>query len=308
MGDALGRERAMILTCPDCATRYFVDETKLGPQGRKVRCAGCGASWRAEAEIEPLDLTPAVAAAPAEPAMEPPVRPAEALPKSFRAQAEARRRTRQAVAAGVVWAGLAACFVVLMLGAVVFRVQVVRVWPRTAGAYAAVRLPVNPLGLSPEGVQASPGLRDGRAMLFVKGVERNVEASARPISALRVSLYDKGGARLASQVVRVEGSALKPGESRAFQAAFTDPPMAGAQVGVDFVFEPARKPVAHRGQLALSGVNGPHVKGAPQLRGPQAAPAPPAPSARLAQPLPAGSPYALPVAASAQAGGAGPNG
>ncbi len=297
----------MILTCPDCATRYFVDETKLGPQGRKVRCASCGASWRAEAEGEPLDLTPAVAAAPVEAVRDAPVRPAEALPKSFRAQAEARRRTRQAVAAGVVWAGLAAGFVVLMLAAVVFRVQVVRIWPRTAGAYAAVRLPVNPLGLSPEGVQASPGLRDGQAMLFVKGVERNVEAAPRPPAALRVSLYDKGGARLASQVVRVDGEVLKPGEARPFQAAFTDPPLAGSQVGVDFVFEPARKRTSRRAQLAV-GASAFRPDGTPRLRGPQVSPAPLAPSAKLAQPLPAGSPYALPAAASAQAGGAAPNG
>ena len=288
----------MILTCPDCATRYFVDETKLGPQGRKVRCAGCGASWRAEAEIEPLDLTPAVVAAPAEPVMEAPVRPAEALPKSFRAQAEARRRTRQAVAAGAVWAGLAAALVVLMLAAVVFRVQVVRMWPRTAGAYAAVRLPVNPLGLSPEGVQASPGLQDGRAMLFVKGVERNIEAAPRPPAALRVSLYDKGGARLASQVVRVDGEPLKPGEGRAFQAAFVDPPLAGSQVGVDFVFGPGRS------RMALDGPDA-APRTAPRLRGLQAAPER---AAKLAQPLPAGSPYALPTAASAQASSAAPNG
>ena len=295
----------MILTCPDCATRYFVDETKLGPQGRKVRCAGCGASWRAEADHEPLDLTPAVVAAPAEPVLEAPVRPAEALPKSFRAQAEARRRTRQAVAAGVVWAGLAACFVVLMLAAVVFRVQVVRLWPRTAGAYAAVRLPVNPLGLSPEGVQASPGLKDGRAMLFVRGLERNVEAAPRPPAALRVSLYDKGGARLASQVVAVDGEPLKPGEGRAFQAAFTDPPLAGSQVGVDFVFQPVRRSADRPAELALKDAP---PRAAPRLRGLQAAASPPAPSAKLAQPLPAGSPYALPAAASAQAGGATPNG
>ncbi len=297
----------MILTCPDCATRYFVDETKLGPQGRKVRCASCGASWRAEVESEALDLTPAVAASAAEPAMETSVRPAEALPKSFRAQAEARRRTRQAVAAGVVWAGLAACFAVLMLAAVVFRVQVVRVWPRTAGAYAAVRLPVNPLGLSPEGVQASPGLQDGRAMLFVNGLERNVEAVPRPPAALRVSLYDKGGARLASRVVRVDGEPLKPGEARAFRAAFTDPPLAGSQVGVDFVFEPARKRPIRRAEMAMN-VSVAPSRGTPRLRGLQAAPPSPAPSAKLAQPLPAGSPYALPVAASAQAGGVAPNG
>ena len=290
----------MILTCPECATRYFVDETKLGPGGRKVRCASCGASWRAEVEPEPLDLTPAASAPPEAAVAEAGVRPAEALPKSFRAQQEARRRTRQAVAAGVVWAALAASFVVLVLAAVIFRVQVVRLWPRTAGAYAAVRLPVNPLGLSPEGVQATPGLQGGRAMLFVRGAERNVEAAPRTPASLRVSLYDKSGARLASQVVRVGGAPLKPGEARAFQAAFPDPPLAGSQVGVDFVFPAAAAPSRASAPRPTA-----TRTAALHLRGPQAAQAadqPPAPvTAKLAEPLPAGSPYALPAAASAQA-------
>ncbi len=292
----------MILTCPDCATRYFVDETKLGPQGRKVRCASCGACWRAEPEVETLDLVPATVSP--ELSLDPTAatRPAEALPKSFRAQAEARRRTRKAVAAGVVWASLAAAFVMLMLTAVVFRVQVVRMWPRTAGAYAAVRLPVNPLGLSPENVAASPGLQDGRAMLFVRGLERNIEAGPRPAASLRVSLYDKAGVRLASQVVRVSASSLRPGEAHPFQAAFTDPPLAGTQVGVDFVFErPARFAADRRysGASTASSMTGAR----PTLRGAQASPVASIPAARLAEPLPAGSPYALPAAASAQVGG-----
>ena len=288
----------MILTCPECATRYFVDETKLGPGGRKVRCASCGASWRADVEPEPLDLAAAASPLPDPAVAQTPARPAEALPKSFRAQQEARRRTRQAVAAGVVWAVLAASFVVLILAAVIFRVQVVRLWPRTAGAYAAVRLPVNPLGLSPEGVQATPGLQGGRAMLFVRGAERNVEAGPRATAALRVSLYDKAGVRLASQVVQVGGGALKPGEARAFQAAFPDPPMAGAQVGVDFIFPAAAPPGRAPARMPSAAQTA-----ALRLRGPQVAQPPVAVAARLAEPLPAGSPYALPAAASAQAGG-----
>lgn len=297
------RERAMILTCPDCATRYFVDEAKLGSGGRKVRCASCGASWKAEAEPEPLDLTPATAPASIAAAFEAqPPRAAEALPRSFRARQAARRRTRRAVAAGVVWASLAAASVVLMLAAVVFRVQVVGLWPRTAGAYAALRLPVNPLGLAPEGVLASQGLQGGRAMLFVNGAERNVEASARPPEALRVSLYDKAGARLATQVVRVGGVSLRPGEARAFRAAFADPPLAGAQVGVDFVFErPVRRATRPVERVALNA-----SAASPKLRGLEAPHLPPPPAPRLAQPLPAGSPYALPSAANAQAGGAQP--
>ena len=288
----------MILTCPDCATRYFLDEAKLGAAGRKVRCASCGASWKAEAETEPLDLTPAVAPPPVPVAVAEAVpRAAEALPMSFRAQQEARRRTRQAVAAGVVWASLVAAFAMLMLAAVVFRVQVVGLWPRTAGAYAALRLPVNPLGLAPEGVQASQGLQDGRAMLFVKGAERNVEAAPRPVAALRVSLYDKAGVRLTSQVVRLASEELKPGEARAFQAAFADPPLEGAQVGVDFAFErQAPVHVAHSQKIATST---PHAS--LRLRGPVAQTLPPPAQPKLAQPLPAASPYALPAAAQAQA-------
>lgn len=39
----------MILTCPECKTRYLLNEALLGPGGRVVRCAKCGNSWKAEA-------------------------------------------------------------------------------------------------------------------------------------------------------------------------------------------------------------------------------------------------------------------
>jgi predicted Zn finger-like uncharacterized protein len=46
----------VIVSCPACATRFSLDASLLGPNGRNVRCAKCGHRWRQEpaAPIEPL--------------------------------------------------------------------------------------------------------------------------------------------------------------------------------------------------------------------------------------------------------------
>lgn len=53
----------MIITCPDCAARYDVDDDRFSPNGRSVRCTACGESWYVPApellDVEPIeDLKP----------------------------------------------------------------------------------------------------------------------------------------------------------------------------------------------------------------------------------------------------------
>jgi predicted Zn finger-like uncharacterized protein len=43
----------MILTCPKCATRYFVDDGPFAGGPREVECDQCGALWTASAEASP---------------------------------------------------------------------------------------------------------------------------------------------------------------------------------------------------------------------------------------------------------------
>jgi len=44
----------MIITCPNCETRYEVDEERFHPDGRSVRCAECAESWFVPAP-EPIE-------------------------------------------------------------------------------------------------------------------------------------------------------------------------------------------------------------------------------------------------------------
>lgn len=289
----------MILTCPECASRYQVADDSIPPQGRTVRCVGCGASWRAEAARtdEPLlELKPAASETP-EAAQPETAKPAgSALPRSFRAKTQAHRRTREAAVAGAVWGALAAVLVAVVVGSALFRVEVVRLWPRTAGAYAKVGLPVNPTGLAPENILAGPGLKDGYAAVLVSGTVRNVEARSHDPAPLRVALLDKTGHVLTSQIVRIAAGQLQPGQSRPFSAAFLDPPSAATNVQVEFALDLIEKP--HRKAAKPAQVADAH---APRLRGLAEAAIPPGPEPKHAQPLPADSPYALPVAAQANA-------
>lgn len=274
----------MILTCPDCATRYFVADDKVGPEGRSVKCTACGLRWTARAEAD-LELTAtdeegALAAEPPAPEPEPiSALPGEELPRVFRAKATTSRRVREAATAGVIWAGMAVALVAMIGAAVLFRVDMVRVWPGSAGAFAAVGLPVNRVGLVIEDVRAEPALQDGHAALSVSGVVRNVEQADVVAPPLRVTLYNKAGKRVMGKLAAAADPKIPPGETRHFAIALIDPPMTAAELEVAFAMDEAAPPGEAR-RLDLRGAKTP-------------ATVPPA-EAREARPLEAGSPHAIP--------------
>lgn len=234
----------MILTCPDCATSYFVDAAKIPPDGRTVKCSSCGKRWTAQADAAELELLgddgEAEATLDDEPEEivfeEAPLAdlPGEALPKAFRARTETTRRMREAVAVGVVWAGMAAAVVLTLGAALVFRVDVVRLWPQTAAAYAGVGLPVNQLGLAIEDLTVETALKDGHAAYSVTGTIRNVEGRTITSPPLKMILVNKAGRPLVTRIARPADPRIPPGESRHFGLVIPDPPSTAAELEVSF--------------------------------------------------------------------------
>ena len=283
----------MILTCPECATSYSVDDSKIGAEGRAVRCAACGARWTAHLDAnaqsaaaaeEVLD-TPAPA-----PALEVRVgreiKAAHALPKAFRARAKAKKEVKAAAETAAVWAGMAAMLTVLVLMAYIFRVDVVKLWPKTASAYASVGVPVNPLGLQFEELGARPALKDGRAALIVSGKIRKTKDHPIESPPLQIQLLDKGGRSLEVKNVDPENPLIPPGEVRQFSISLFDPPIAAEDAKVAFALDrKVARTAAKSGAKAAEAVS---------LRGPvEVAPTAPGAVPVDAKPLPPESAHAI---------------
>lgn len=231
----------MILTCPECATSYFVDDGAVG-QGRTVRCTACSASWRAEPspalELRNSPEEGAIGLAPAPPRdMSLGALPASDVPRVIRARAQDQKKVREAAAAGAVWAGIGAAFALVIVTAMVFRVDVVRILPRTAGAYAAVGLPVNRVGLTIENIKAEPALQDGRAALAVSGVIRNIRTQAVEAPPLAIRMLDKQGRPVGGRQLAIADAMVPPGQTRDFAVSLLDPPIAAKDVEVTFALD-----------------------------------------------------------------------
>lgn len=208
----------MILTCPACSTRYRLDPSRLGGDGRRVRCAKCAHTWFQK----PLEDT----AKPAEPsplaAGPPPV------PEGPEPSALARRR--QARAAG--WAGFAIVVLALAVGGVIARTEIVNAWPPAARLYQLVGLTVADLGLELREVTSRRAVEDGVPVLVVEGVIANISDRVRQVPPLKAALTDADQRELQHWTFTAGDRRLLPGEAVSFKTSLKNPAGGGARLSV----------------------------------------------------------------------------
>lgn len=179
----------MILTCPECATRYALDSALLEPKGRRVRCTECAAIWFEEPEAP--EIAPAAAPVPVEdiPQSVRPLPEAVLLPQS---QPSKRLPVVAGIAAGVALAGLLAAGT--GWGVVEKRDFLARLWPPSVLIFesAGFRVPVPGEGLVFDQVQADlAGTPEAGATLSVTGKIINMTGAALPLPILVASLSGK---------------------------------------------------------------------------------------------------------------------
>lgn len=259
----------VVIECPHCGTRYHLPSETLGARGRAVSCAHCGGTWRAkpiapddaetmfdadaEAELDaafteeerrqrpdvsgsnakPLD---GEAAGPPQPATNGgrPRAIGDVQRKFLVRQAALRRSLPLAKAKRLIRVVALCALFALIAGGIVFRTQVVRAFPDLAGAYQALGLGVNVVGLEFRDVRTLVSLRDGAPVLRVDGEIQNVTARQVVVPPVRVTLLDGAGDALYEWSTVTEVRELLSGEVLEFTTQLVSPPAIAARVRLTF--------------------------------------------------------------------------
>ncbi len=231
----------MILSCPNCATQYAIDEAQLGPGGRTVRCAACKTTWRAERVETPIELAPAKPEPMPVKAKDLKEIKAKTLPKSYRALQEYKRRMKAFAAQGLVWGGLVAGFAVVLVCGYLMRANVVQLFPRAAGAYAMVGVPVNATHLQIISQSGDKHIKGGRFVVTVTAQVRNLSDQPVPVPPMKVKLLDATLQQFDTAIMPAPGLVMEPHAVKTLIFDVPDPKDLSAHLDLNFDLVAMRK-------------------------------------------------------------------
>ncbi|MEM1146430.1 MAG: MJ0042-type zinc finger domain-containing protein [Pseudomonadota bacterium] len=217
----------MILTCPECETQYFAEDSTIGESGRTVKCAACGHSWFVGPEGD-RSATNTVGAH-----------------EAYRLKVRERRMRKSRAAAFSAWSTTVAAFVVVLAGLLVFRSEVVKRWPQSASTYAAIGMPVNRFGLEFLDTEAERFFDGTTPILEVRGAVQNVTGRTKDAPLVRVILLDDEGQQVAQAFAQITPSSIPADATAVFAARVENPPFESFELELDFV--PADTALAENG-------------------------------------------------------------
>jgi predicted Zn finger-like uncharacterized protein len=217
----------MILTCPSCETQYFADDSTIGESGRTVKCAACGHNWFVRPEA-------ALAASTGK---------APAAHEVYREKVRQERRRKSRFASLLSWLVTAGIFFTLGLGAIIFRNDVVKVWPQAGSAYKQIGFDVNRFGLEFADIERARTFNDTVPVVTVTGKALNVARSDVDVPNVQVSLKDERGETVATRVGAITPRVLASGETGDFIVVLERAPMESFNIEVSFV-DPSKNPVS----------------------------------------------------------------
>jgi len=219
----------MIVSCPSCATRYLIDPTALGGEGRTVRCAKCSHTWH---EQPPADMPKRIDILP--PDNEPrPVPFGSNLPAIVAKRQRANR---------LGWLAVAAAVVIIVGGGILARGPIIDAWPPAGKLYAAIGLgtdAVDTADLKFQNVAQDQVVEGGVAILVVRGRIYNLADDSRAVPPVRIGLLDAANIELKHWTFAAEQSELPAQSYTKFETRLTSPPIGAASLRIRFAGDDA---------------------------------------------------------------------
>lgn len=211
----IGESPAMILTCPSCGTQYFAaDETLIG-EGQRVRCPACGHQWTLESRT---------GTAPGAPQAH----------EVYLSRKRQRARRARGTARVVAWAFGFTVFLAAAAGAVLYRNEIVRYWPRSATAYERVGLQVNRFGLEIGNVSTTRTFDGTTPILTVRGEAVNITRIAQPAARVRIGMRSETGEEIGAVSAALDTAEVPAGQSASFSITIPNPPVEAYSLDVSF--------------------------------------------------------------------------
>jgi predicted Zn finger-like uncharacterized protein len=213
----------MILSCPDCHTRFAIDAAHLAPDGRRVKCGKCAHVWyesMPEADEDspiPIEVTP--------------YDPEEDLGNTRR-NVPALRQLRSGRGARTAWMVSTALLVAILLVLWFGRGPIVLAVPQAEAIYGSIGIDAFPPPGEGLEVEFNVSAEDG--ILALKGEVINVSKGARDIPALYVLISDFDKNTLKTWSFMVDTMRLGPGERASFASQTEEIPANAANVSVLF--------------------------------------------------------------------------
>lgn len=242
----------MILTCPECATRYLTKEGSIGPNGRTVRCSKCEATWFVASDLDELALKDnqieSITAASdigrnkveeEEVVRNDPIIAATnpGAHVDIRDRADSKRRGRRMRTVALIWLIPSLIFSVVVGFAYITRQEIVNKWPKTATLYKELGVDVSLTGLRIEDPIIRHTLIENKAVLVVNGAIRNISSKPQDIPLIKMSLHDVSGQELSSWYVDMDAQRVDKNDRITFISEYPNPPLDMATLKYQFDIE-----------------------------------------------------------------------
>ncbi|PPR08987.1 MAG: hypothetical protein CFH44_00502 [Proteobacteria bacterium] len=211
----------MIITCPECKTRYMIKSEKLGLDPKPVRCAKCKHQWT-------VNPSPLMSENYAE---KPPLPPIARL--SSPSLADQQKVLNDKIKKRNVFVFSFLGFLVLgsLLTIIIFKDRIITKYPDMASVYELVGFSLpeqeqNFAGLAIQNVERSQEKTSDMTILSFSGNVKNTSDIEVPVPNVKVQLFDEEGILLDEWTAQPEHKTLKPDQTTSWVCRFYDPPLA----------------------------------------------------------------------------------